>query len=430
MMPCPKYSVVLFFCVATLALAAPASTHKADGSSDVTKTITPSEITVERMDPKQVAFLLHQGAYWTIGPEFVRVREHMKTLDQPGPLYVRYRNDPRTVPPQSLHTEIGFFFDGAYEPGPPYQMVRRNSELVARMLIDGPFAIVSRHFAMLHAWANAHDYVAVGPITEIYPETDRRGERAQWIELQMVIEPRIEPIDQGTATSPETPIKEVMGPPTAGTDAAGVSPAPPPKRHAETVAAGGGPLEPTVAGPIDRKSGDAGAPATSPGEPAGSASRASGTKDSNPVRSGPSIRALAAEQRFDRIAEEMLPGDRIYSPDWEIWLGHVVFRIRAIARGIEQAHPDDRAAVSALAGAIDRRLEQVSGSFTLKPLDHLVIPSAEGNDPDASEKRAILHELDVVMARIGLKSIDAPTTFDLLLRVAQRTADLMDSNRP
>ena len=47
-------------------------------------------VSVKRTDPTPVVYIEHAGPYWKVGPVFLRVREYMRTHNQPGPMFIRY----------------------------------------------------------------------------------------------------------------------------------------------------------------------------------------------------------------------------------------------------------------------------------------------------------------------------------------------------
>ena len=357
------------------------------------------QIEVKQTDPVRVVRVVHIGPYWTAGPKLSALRKYMLEHGLRGPMYIRHSENPASAPAKLLRTEIGFFVNGSHTPQPPYETAERPGGLVACRYVDGPCLTISPQYAAMKEWATAHGYLAVGPITEIYSlpgEPDTNGTRA---ELQMPVKLA----DPKTAEDPD--LTEHLLSDGSEHQAATETPA---EKSAELLPA-------TIAVPP----GEPEAPEQAP-EPA-----LPKRQDQPPARPVLPVRELAYENRFDRIAEQLLPDVAALPPDLQVWLGQVVLRIEAIAKGIERTYPDEGSPIKTLAEALARRYEDVAGDFVRDPLDQAVVRVNEQSDPNAGKKRTIVRELDTIMGRIALQSIDVQSTYDQLLGIAERVQDMV-----
>ena len=264
--------------------------------SEADKTVTP-QIAVKRVDPARVVRQVHVGPYWSAARKYAAVREYMREHDQPGPMYARHRRNPTSVSAEPLRTEIGFFVGGIHEAKPPYEMAERPAELVAFMYVEGRLAATARRYAVLREWAIGHGYTVIGPITEIYarpgdPDTDEFR-----MELQMpvrVAEPEVAVEPTSTSEPPAAPLeKRVSGERAEPVEERLATPTSPSRR---------------VLDEADQ------APAPSAVE----------RREPAPVKRVIPVRELMDENRFDRIAEQLLPDDRALPPDLQVWLALAV----------------------------------------------------------------------------------------------------------
>jgi len=113
-----------------------------------------------------------------------------------------------------------------------------------------------------------------------------------------------------------------------------------------------------------------------------------------------------------------MPDDRPVPRAHQLWLGQVVFRIGAAAKGIARVYPGQETEVAAFSEAISRRYKKASVEFAMDPLRHAVVRVDSRNDPDAAVKNAIMHDLDSLLARIGQRSMDSEAVLVELKRIA------------
>ncbi len=382
-------------------------------------------------DPIRVAYLQHIGPYWMVGPIFRSVGQYMVDHDQAGDMFARYLDNPAEVAARSLRSEIGFVVEGDLQPESPFKVGWRERELVAFLVVDGPHVKTRRYHLMMYSWIEARGHKSVGPITEVYsdPFAKRTEPRTQRMEIQILLEesqakhrppePRglartnvrhghagegsppvtADPERAGVGRAPETDAKEDSRVPAAGVTNA--------KEDSRVPAAGetDARVDPRTRAAADR-------PAPSP----------------DAKRVVP-IRRLIAQSRFDRIAEQLMPQDDPIPRGLEIWFGQMVLRIGAAAKGIKRIYPGEDESVSAIAEALTRRYRVVSRHFNSDPLDQVVVRVDSATDPLAARKKAVMRELDGLLAGIALRTVDAKKSLEKLAEVLQQVHDLLRTDR-
>lgn len=358
----------------------------------------PPEIVLKQPDPAVVVFLEHTGPYWTVGPLFRQVREVMLAHNEAGPLFARYATDPTSVAPESLRTRVGFVAKGEWAPEPPFRSAEYESEQVAAMVVEGSYGTTTRYYSVMRGWLSAHGFEPVGPVIELYPLVARGASPGtQRTEIQMPVR---------RARVPEPPAAPVVA--SAENE---------PQRFFDSWEASGD--EP---GTQDAPTADEGptAPVREPGAVSALAVR-------EPIRP---VRELIATSRFDRIAEQLIPVDRPTPAALQVWLGQVVFRVSAVAKGIEQTFPGGAPQVTALSEAIVRRYRQASESSTVNPLESAVVHVDMRSDPRSAQRRSIVRDLDNLLGQVAIKTVDADSALGRLEDILQRIQDLTPSVKP
>jgi effector-binding domain-containing protein len=356
------------------------------------------EIVLKQPDPALVVFLDHTGPYWTVGPLFRQVREVMLAHNEAGPLFARYATDPTTVAPESLRIRVGFVAKGEWAPEPPFKSAEYESEQVAAMVVEGSYGTTTRYYSVMREWLSAHGFEPVGPVIELYPPVARGASPGtQRTEIQMPVR---------RARVPEPPAAPVVA--SAENE---------PQRFFDSWEAPGD--EP---GTQDTPTVDEGptAPGVEPGAVSALAVR-------EPIRS---VRELIAMSRYDRIAEQLIPVDRPTPAALQVWLGQVVFRVSAVAKGIEQTFPGGAPQVTALSEAIVRRYRQASESSTVNPLESAVVHVDMRSYPRSAQRRSIVRDLDNLLGQVAIKTVDADSALGRLEDILQRIQDLTPPVKP
>lgn len=385
---------------------------------------SPPTIAVRRTDPVQVVFLGHTGPYWRVGPLLVRVREYMFKHSQSGPMFMRHLQNPVSATTQPLRSEIGFIVEGDHQPEPPFRTARRDGELVACMVVKGRTATTRGDYGLIQEWIRAHGYDAAGPVVEIFdPVQPKRPSGTQRTEIQVVLK-GTERVTQSVA--PESaPPPDLRRPQHA-------EPAPALEQYLRSGAAREG--EAAAGAQAEQAADELDAPLTHDvaAEPAAEVTGTPSVGKQTPTPKPQSepllpVLELVEANRFNRIAEQLMPDDLAIPTPHQVWLGQVVFRIGAAAKGVKQVHPGAEQTAVALAGAITRRYKRVSVNFMADPLAQAVVRADAHTDPLAGRKRAIMRNLDTLLGRIALRSVDADSTVEELARVIQRVQDLLRS---
>lgn len=344
-------------------------------ADDAPPPAAPHEIVLKNIDPARVVYLEHTGPYWTVGPLFKQVREAMTEHNEIGPMFARYLADPTLVPAESLRTEVGFVAQGNWTPEPPLKTAQREGEQVVSIIVEGSYGTTTRAYALLHDWISRQGFEAVGPLIEWYPSPPRGASPgAHRTEIQI-------PVRRDSVAAVAT-------------------------------------SEPKFAAVFPRKTDDT------------SVTSGVGVDDSTATVSTEPlypIKDLIDSSRFDRVAEQLIPADRPMSAGMQIWFGQVVFRINAVAKGIEQTYPGGSPQATALSEAIVQRYRQAPASSKVDPLAQAVVRVDTHSDPQSAQKRSIVRDLDNLLGQVALRTVEPQSALDRLCDLLQRTQDLTNT---
>ena len=331
------------------------------------------EIVLKHTDPARVVFLEHTGPYWTVGPLFEQVREAMAEHNESGPMFARYLADPTVATADSLRTEVGFVTRGDWQPEPPLKITQRDGEQVVSLVVEGSYGTTTRSYSLMHDWVSTHGFEAVGPVIELYPSPQKGAPSGTYrTEIQI-------PVRRASSAISVTPEPKV------------------------------GVVFPRITDETLTQSEDDDSAATASMEPL------------YPIKD------LVDSSRFDRVAEQLVPTDRPIPAGMQVWFGQVVFRISAVAKGIEQTYPGGSPEVTALSEAIVRRYRQASASSKVDPLAQAVVRVDTHLDPQSAQKRLIVRDLDNLLGQVALKTIDAKSALDRLSDLLQRVQDVTNT---
>lgn len=330
----------------------------------------PAELRVELVTTHAVrlVFLEHDGPYWAAGAKFADVRDYMSVHDQSGPMFMLYQRSTRGLPrmPASL---IGFIAKRHHIPKPPFRAKTLAARRVVRLMVEGRAASPRRPLRTIDRWAADNGHSPSGEVLEIYhfaPGAARRIERTEF-QLLLTVLPSEAPHDgrklDDQASEPESLFVARARPTTT-------KPAPPPT--------------PSIS--VDLRS-------------------EAKPREGRVINSIP---LLVREARYDRVAALVLPHARGIDRNEQVWIGQVIFRIKAAGRGLDRKYPKTDGATTALAEAL---LERYRTLFKARPADLLVgatTASAQDASPRAAERRAIMRQLDALLSRIAFAA--APDT--------------------
>jgi hypothetical protein len=279
------------------------------------------------------------------------------------------------------------------------------------MTVDAT-ASPGRSYAVLHAWIDSQGYSAIGPITEIYGPLEPGKVRRQQTEIQM-------PIRSAEADAPGGELQEAKVEPES---AAGLEPSDRSESPGILAETGDSVDVPeTSAGHADAQS----PPADRRQE---ALPRAEETVE---VKRAPvlPVRDLIAASEFERLAEQLLPAPEAIPQESRLWLGQLVFRISAAAKGIRHTHPDEGKDMVELGETIARRYKTVSAVFQFDPLAQAVVTVEAHGDPHAAKRGTIMRDMDALLGRIALKVVSAGEAEAQLGEILQQVQDLLAASR-
>lgn len=391
----------IVFLALAVPMAAPAQVAVPDAANAT------QSIGVKSVGALHVVFREHPGSYWTIAPTVDLVREHMDRLGEPGPLFVRYIQPPGADGGQPFRIEVGYVTDQQRDVTHPFQYAQRVAEEVAFMRVPPALASPSRALPRLRAWALERGYSMRSTLTEIHPLSARGASARATVEVQLVVsEPHATPDttlkDAGDAPKTPGPAVSAEAPEFATPDV------PTPNSDAQ----------------------DSGLLATLPPTAEKGAERAtSGNPPAQPepvVSQSTNIAELAGKGRYMRVAELVVPIGQELSPAESLWLGQILFRVGAAARGLDRYYPDRTEEVAKLAEALDRRYRQSESYARHNPLEQAVSVAEPHSDPDAKRRRAITRDLDRLLGRIAWQAGTAEDVqvalIEILVRVKNELA--------
>lgn len=384
-------------------------------------------VAVKRTDPVQLVFVEHRGPYWGVGPALARVREYMVKHVQIGPMFVRYLDDPLGAGQGPLRAQVGFVAKDSHRPEPPFKSIQRGRELVAYMVVEGRSSAPRRDYPVVREWIQAHGYVAAGPVTEIYetaPPDRRAGPQRTEIQVTLrAVHPGETRGARSIVAAPPVPSPVVL----RQTTTPGASQGEIGRMlvHADTTT----PRSDVATGPnVEAKPGAI--TGIRPGESTDTvvAEASKLSIDAGEAGRTEPVGKLMAAGQFDRIARQLMPDGRDIHGSHQLWLGQLVFRIGAVAKGIQQVYPGEEQVAGMMADAVTRRYKKTSAAFQADPLDHAVVRVDVRTDPLANQKRAIMRDVDTLLGRIALRSVGAEAATQELAEILQRVQDLMWAN--
>ena len=354
-------------------------------------------ITVQKVEAANYALIEQTGAYWSVGSVLAQVIEDYARIGASGPVIVRYLQHPTRTPPNQLRFQVGFALTDLAAIEPPYTRIQLPAEQVAAIRLTDTIIRPSKHYAQLEHWSRSNDFEPTGPVTELYfPPFDRSSKTTStqsFIEVRMTID-HSKPAPESVAPSPPTQpenanplpavvenvpqaLSESADSPLAEQDVAAPTPVPPKRDTSKPV-------------------------------------------ESETIQKIISISELASGGLFDEIAKEIIPSGQSQDQGAEIWLAQFVPRLTAILGGIGKTDASSQVALKALVDAISTRhqslfpnaKEQYKNAATLQML---------GKNQDTSERhRRLIRDMDVLMAKVGYRTLDKQGVYSELLLILDR----------
>ena len=360
------------------------------------RTFPAGSVYVKKTRPMVFSYLVHPGPYWTLGQTFSQVREYMQENGIEGPLVVRSSADLNDGRADPRRAEVGFLNEGSSPVTAPFRRKTLESELAAITYVDPPVTSPFRYVRALADWASERGFVAMNILTEIHPpdrQSRLRGQHEAQVELRLALEPADAWYD-GQERSEQADLSQDQRLRSSE-----------PRRHEEP--------------PVTRRA-MSGAETTTDEDSlrVGWEAPPAARSDTPPIESAGthtiSLTDLASAERFDDVAA-MVVSDAV-SPDPNIqnWLGHLILRTKAVARGIAKTHPGAPSPVGPLAEDLERRYRDVFGRGL--PTD-APIWTGRTDDSHAQARREILQGLDALLGLISWERVTPSEAFDRLLAV-------------
>jgi len=361
------------------------------------RTLEPAKVvvTVEEAAPATVIYVEHTGPYWTVRGKLREVVDYMRRHDLTGQAYVRYAGDPTGAQAARTASEVGFITTADHDPEPPFKKAERPGEWLASMSVECSGSIAPHYYRMLRDWIESNGYRPLGPVMERYSEdfgSRDDGRSGYTVVLQMPIEPPPKPKEPAPADAPVDASKPA----------------------------------PTVAQ----------APDAVPTQPATVSTTGPAVPEPQPtspprfVDDGSNMMAeLLDAGHVDAIVLRLMPDGAPIPAEMDLWLGQVVFRVSAVAKGIERTYPGEGGNVSALAAAIKEGYRRASADRAGSALDQVVVRVDPHETKGAQERRAIVQNLDRLLARIASRSVDAHGAATALAAALEDVAAVLKSAR-
>lgn len=376
-------------------------------------------ITLADTQPLRVAALEHVGPYWALGSVFDKVREAMIARDEPGPLVVRYLDDPLTTPPQQLRSEVGFILRGDDEPSEPFKALEWPPELVVELSVPGPYRYSSRYYRHLRTWALQQGLTPTGPVVELLHFSMKAApDQSMRIEIRM-------PVCESEPEPPSAPEED---------DVPAAPPESPGCALTLAMASSKSPTAPSASDSTPSSKEMSGGD----GEDAGAPDRrallpASGADLDEPTAKashGVALRDLIDAGRFDDLAKQLLPDDPPMSDANRAWLHQFVLRVSALARGIQKQHPDQGGWLVPLSKALIQRCEGAKSATRIDaPVERSAARGLPASDAGAERRKTIIRRLELLMGRVGMGSIEPDNVRDELVVILQEAQDLLDAQQ-
>lgn len=380
-----------------------------------------------------VVYFDHSGPYWSIGPRFAELRAYMIEHDQSGPMYARYLDHPDRASTGHLRTEVGFIVVGEHSPKSPYRVAHRGPELVATVLVESLYSSPARHFAENAERVRALGFEPVMPITEVFPALVTRGDDRIEVRFAVV------PLDPNTRPAVVTTDRE---------RSAESRRLPPQRSHRHT----GEPLssarsdqpEPPRAEPADRGSAlneqrlaESGKIAERTARPAAKPQAARRDRTDSPSVQGGGVDNAAAPDPPDeetgsieadaiRLAEAVVPLSVKQDQRLMVWLGQVVYRVEAVARGIGRMQDKSEPRLQALQRALVQRYEDVTLGAAKKALASPTVIIEDRDDQTAALMRSVVGDLDRLLIEVGSRRLTGPEAFASVVGILERAVELVE----
>jgi hypothetical protein len=333
-----------------------------------------SPISIETVEPVRTVVRSIHEPYWRLGPRFEELRAYQEEHGLSGTVFSRFPENPMRAAAGTLVCEIGFVLQQDHLARYPYRTATRKAESVVSMVVKGRPVNMRSDYPKVIEWALANGYEPTGPIMEVYLRRNGPFEREP-LETEVQVAVRklsVERDEDVAAATNEGKIRRGYETPDS--------------HH---------PLPEVVRRDEKRDT-------------------ISALKTTRPR----TIRELVVDGDFAAMADMLLPLDAPVPESRQVWLGHIVFRVRALADGAMRNGADDAAIIAAISAALSKRYDVLSGKFASDPLKSSVASGMARGTRDRRE-HAIMQELDTLLGRVAF---GLPPS----ARISRELADILD----
>lgn len=353
-------------------------------------------ISLRTLPPARVVYREHVGPYWSLGPVFTLMREKMTASTHAGPMFIRFLENPGAIPADALRAQVGFFVNGNESMVTlPDVMESRPEELAAVLFVPGPFALSARQYARMQTWADGQGLHPVGPLTEVYWDGPLTRDRpVAGVELQLPLRLKDDETTESTTADSSSISTAHTGEP------------PVPDELFSDLLKESEPAEPKGT--------------SSPDLPPSEKARTDVAAERQP-KSPCEFADLFAQDAFYEIASRFMPEVASRQAASRAFLGDVVLRIRAAARGIEKVHPGEGARLSALAHALDQNFQKIVAASLIVEPSYTV----EADATLAHERRQVLRELNNMLGKITHRQLHEEDVLQELSRILARSCKVL-----
>lgn len=298
-------------------------------------------------------YLEVDGPYWQIGPTVSKVQELMTRQGEKGPIQIRRTGYPFANSRSALHSRIGFMTSGDWPLETTFQEETLQAAEAASITIQGLQGTAMQRTSELETWIRQKKLEPTGTIVElISPNTNPLG--SSTAEILMLYR---EPQPTRNPTTDRIPLE---------------SPEPP----------------------------------TPSAEPPGRESAAE-PKAATPVPMGD----LWSQKDYSSIARRLIPVAPAPVGDTQVWLGQVVFRFNAVAKGLTMTDPDHAGDFTLFADTMTARLNQIAPNALGEARKRMTAPQIDPRAETKDARRAlVIRTLDTMLARISSRTLDVKGT--------------------
>jgi hypothetical protein len=127
--------------------------------------------------------------------------------------------------------------------------------------------------------------------------------------------------------------------------------------------------------------------------------------------------------RHEAIAMRLMPRGEPIPPELNLWLGQIVFRVNAAAKGLDRMYPGEADDVGDLAAAFKQRYEVASKLRPAGASEPTVVRVDPSTTRASRHRRDMITELDRLLARISIKAAGPTKAKEELVQLIQRVQD-------